>query len=221
MAEAGQEGSIMTHEKSVLEVVRPYFTMSKREEESGGVDEECIQVTKKDMDALLEEAKQVAEMTANSTILLSGVMRETKIEKNVGVNPEEVVRDDVMDCERKRGDELPVDELVRNLREEMAEMSLRVERLERNMPLGCEESGSSSGGGEWAWWSGAWWVKTKTRMNSASRRKVHRAISQSLGKSSEKIRLCDEKTSDTDDDEVRRRRKLEKEADFKVQAGKK
>ena len=111
-------------------------------------------------------------------------------------------------------DEPSVDEQMRNIREKMAEMPLRVERLERNMPLGCEESGSSSGGGEWAWWSGAWWVKTNTKMNSASRRKVHRAISQSLGKSSEKIRLCDEKTSDTDDDEARRRRKLEKEADF-------
>ena len=51
-------------------------------------------------------------------------------------------------------------------------------------------------------------------MNSANRRKVHRTNSQSLGKSSEKIRLCDEKTPDTDDDEVRRRRKLEKQADF-------
>ena len=179
MVETGREGSIMTHEKSVPEVERPYFVMSKREQESRGVDEECIQVTRKSMDALLEKVKQVTEMTVNSTILLSGVMRETKFEKNVGVNPKEVVQDDVMDCERKRGDELPVDEPVRNLREEMAEMSLRVERLERNMPLGCEESESSSGGGEWAWWSGAWWVKTKTRMNSASRRKVHRAISQS------------------------------------------
>ena len=37
------------------------------------------------------------------------------------------------------GDELSVDELVRNLREEMAEMSLRVERLERNMLWVCEE----------------------------------------------------------------------------------
>ena len=96
----------------------------------------------------------------------------------------------------------------------MAEMSLRVERLERNTPLGCEESGSSSGGGEWAWWSGAWWVKTNMRMNSASRRKVHRAISQSLGKSSERNKLCEEKTSDTDNDEARRRRKLGMEADF-------
>ena len=92
---------------------------------------------------------------------------------------------------------------------------LRVERLERRMPLGCEESESSSGGGEWAWWSGAWWVKTKTRMNSASRRKVHRAISQSLGKSSEKNRLCEEKASGTDDDESRSWRKLGKEVDSK------
>ena len=114
-------------------------------------------------------------MTVNSSKLLSKVLSETRSEKNVGVNPEEVVQDDVMDCEWKRGDELSVDEPVRKLREEMAEMSLRVERLERNTPLGCEESESSSGGGEWAWWSGAWWVKT--RMNSASRRKVHRAIS--------------------------------------------
>ena len=203
MVEAGKEGSIMAHERSALEVGRPYLAMSKREEESGGVDEERIQVTKKDMDALLEKAKQAAEMTANSTMLLSGVMKEMKIEKNVGVNPEEVVRDDVMDCERKRRDKLPVDEQVRNLWEEMAEMSLRVERLERNMLLGCEESGSSSGGGEWAWWSGAWWVKTKTKMNSASRRKVHRAISQSLGKSSEKNKLCEEKTSGTDDEDAR------------------
>ena len=46
---------------------------------------------------------------------------------------------------REKGNEPSVDEQVRNLREKMVEMSLRVERLERNMPLGCEESGSSSG----------------------------------------------------------------------------
>ena len=105
------------------------------------------------------------------------------------MNPEEVVEDDSMDWEWEKGNEPSVDEQMRNLREKMAEMSLRVERLERSMPLGCEESGSSSGGGEWAWWSGAWWVKTNMRMNSASRRKVHRAISQSLGKLSERNRL--------------------------------
>ena len=76
---------------------------------------------------------------------------------------------------------------------EMAEMSLRIERLERAMPLRCEESGSSSGGGEWAWWSGALWVRTKMRMNSANRRKVHRAISQSLGKTNEGNRVFEGK----------------------------
>ena len=131
------------------------------------------------------------------------------------MNPEEVVEDDSMDWEWEKGNEPSVDEQMRNLREKMAEMSLRVERLERSMPLGCEESGSSSGGGEWAWWSGAWWVKTNMRMNSASRRRVHRAISQSLGKSSERNKLCEEKTSDIDDDEARRRRKLGMEAGIK------
>ena len=98
-------------------------------------------------------------------------MRETGIGKNVGVNPEEVVEGGAMDREWEKKDVPSVDEQMRNLGEEMAEMSLRVERLERNMPLGCEESESSSGGGEWAWWSGAWWAKTETRMKSASRRK--------------------------------------------------
>ena len=60
-----------------------------------------------------------------------------------------------MDWEWEKKDEPSVYEQMRNLREKMAEMSLRVERLERNMHLGCEESGSTSGGGEWAWWSGA------------------------------------------------------------------
>ena len=48
------------------------------------------------------------------------------------------------------------------------------------------------------------------RMNSANRRKVHRAISQSLGKSSERSRVYEEKISDTDDDGARRRQKLER-----------
>ena len=43
---------------------------------------------------------------------------------------------------------------------------------------------------------------------------MHRSISQSLGKSSEK-KVCEEKMSDTDDDEARRRGKLGKEADLK------
>ena len=210
MGENGREGHILTIEKSVSEVGRPYFVVSKREEESGGVDEEFIQVTKKDMDALLREAKQASEMTVNSTKLLLETTRETGIEKNVGINPGEVVEDDAMDWEWEKKEEPSVDEQMRNLREEMAEMSLRVERLERNMPLGCEESESSSGGGEWAWWSGAWWIKTKTEMNSASRRKVHRAISQSLGRSSEKNKLSEEKTSGTGNDEAKSWRKFGK-----------
>ena len=51
------------------------------------------------------------------------------------VNPEEVVQDDVMNCVRKRRDELP-DEQVRNLHEEMVEMSLRVQLFESNMVFG-------------------------------------------------------------------------------------
>ena len=193
MVEAWKEGSIMSHERSALEVGRPNLAMLKRVEESGGVDEGFIQVTKRDMDTLFEKAKLEAAMTANSTMLMTKVLKDMN-GKNVGVNPEEVVRDDVMDCEWKRGDKLPVDEQVRNLREEMAEMSLRVERLERNMCLGCEESVRAvreevNGLGGVA----LWWVKTKTKMNSASRRKVHRAISQSLGKSSEENKLCEEK----------------------------
>ena len=70
MVETVREGNLMTREKSVPEVGRPYFVMSKREEESGGVDEECIQVTKKDMDALLQKAKQASEMTGKSTKLV-------------------------------------------------------------------------------------------------------------------------------------------------------
>ena len=64
------------------------------------------------------------------------------------MNPEEVVEDDAMDWdwEWEKRNEPSVDEQMSNLREKMAEMSLRVERLERNMLLGCEESGSSSGG---------------------------------------------------------------------------
>ena len=166
----GWKESIMSHENSALEVGRPYFVVSKQEEESGGVDKEFVQISKRSMDTLLEKAQLATALTTNSTTLVSKVLKDMNGE-------------------------------VRNIREEMAEMSLRVERLERNMPLGCEESGSSSGGGEWVWWSGAWWVKTKTKMNSASRRKVHRAISQSLGRSSEKIKLCEEKTSGTDDDD--------------------
>ena len=92
MVEAGREGGIMTHEKSVPEVGRPYFVTSKWEEESGGVDEESVQVTKKNMDVFLRKVRQLSEMTVNSSKLLSEVLSEKRSEKNVGVNPEEVVQ---------------------------------------------------------------------------------------------------------------------------------
>ena len=57
------------------------------------------------------------------------------------MNPEEVVEDDAMDWEWEKGTEPSVDEQMRNLREKMAEMSLRVERLERNMPLDVKNRG--------------------------------------------------------------------------------
>ena len=232
MLEAGREGGVKTHEESVWEVGQPYFVASKWREESGGTcggDQAVVQrgklrgyekpagvhMTRKDMDVLLRNVKRLTEIVENVGKLQSEEENERRRERNERLNLEEVVEDDAMDWEWEKGNEPSLDEQMRNLHEEMAEMSLRVERLERNMPLGCEESGSSSGGGEWAWWSGAWWVKTKMRMNSASRRKVHWAISQSLGKSCERNRVCEEKTSDTDDDEARRRRKLEKEADLK------
>ena len=120
--------------------------------------------------------KQLSEMVEIAGKWLSEGWNERRQERNEVVNPQEVVEDDAMDWEWEKGNEPSVDEQMRNLREKMAGMSVPVEKLERNMHLGCEESGSSSGGGEWAWWSGAWWVKTNMKMNSASKRKVHRAI---------------------------------------------
>ena len=78
--------------------------------------------------------------------------------------------------ETGRTAKLDLEDHLRDLREEMAEMSLRVERLERAMPW--EGSGYSSGssGNEWVWWNGAWWIKTKSKMNSASKQKVSRAV---------------------------------------------
>ena len=71
--------------------------MSKWEEESGGVDEESVHVTKKNMDVFLRKVTHLSEMIVNASKLLSEVLSEKRSEKNVGVNPEEVVQDDVMD----------------------------------------------------------------------------------------------------------------------------
>ena len=91
------------------------------------------------MDALLRKVKQLSEMVETAGRLLSEGWNERRRERNEGVNPEEVVEDDAMDWEWDKGDESSVDEQMINLREDMVEMSLRVERLQRNMPLGCEE----------------------------------------------------------------------------------
>ena len=71
---------------------------------------------------------------------------------------------------------------LRVMREEMAELSLRVEKLERAVLR--EGSGGSSGssGSEWVWWNGTWWIRTKSRMHSASKRKVSRAVKQRCAK---------------------------------------
>ena len=111
---------------------------------------------------------------------------------------------------------------LKDLREEMAEMSLRVERLERAVLW--EGSGYSSGssGNEWAWWNGAWWIKTKSRMNSASKRKVSRAVKQAMNRDDEKLKadlsrmmvylkneMKSENMSDTDREMTRRRKSTE------------
>ena len=148
----------MTHEGNVPEVGQLYFVVSKWEEEAGGAcggdlaavqrgklrgyDESAsVLVTKKNMDALFRKVKQLSEMVETAGKWLSEGWNERRRERNVEVNPEAVVEDDAMDWEWEKRNEPSVDEQMRNLREKMAEMSLRVERLERNMPLGCEESG--------------------------------------------------------------------------------
>ena len=77
-----------------------------------------------------------------------------------------------MDWEWEEQSELDPEDRLRVLREEMAEMSLRVERLERAMIWEGSGSSSSSGGSDWAWWNGAWWVRTGATMNSESKRRV-------------------------------------------------
>ena len=78
----------------------------------------------------------MSEMVETAGKWLSEGWYERRRERNERVNPEEVVEDDSMDWEWEKGNEPSVDEQMRNLREKMAEMSLRVERLERNMPFG-------------------------------------------------------------------------------------
>ena len=61
---------------------------------------------------------------------------------------------------------------LRDLREETGEVSLRVERLER----------------AWAWWNVAWCIRTGSRMNSAGKRRVSRAVHQAMSRQGEQVR---------------------------------
>ena len=136
--------------------------------------------------------------------------------------------------EKKRREEREremVDHL-KELREEMAEMSLQIEKLERGVLW--ERSGYSSGssGNEWAWWNGAWWIKTKSRMNSASKRKVSKAVKQAMNKDDEKLKADlsrmmvylkherrSENMSDTDREMTRRRKSIEEANRLHVVSG--
>ena len=117
---------------------------------------------------------------------------------------------------------LDLEDHLRGLREEMAEMSLRVERLERAMLWEGGGYSSGSSGNEWAWWNGAWWIKTKSRMNSASKRKVSRAVKQAMNREDEKLKadlsrmmvylkneMNSENMSNTDREMTRRRKSTE------------
>ena len=77
-------------------------------------------------------------------------------------------------------------EKLTTLKEEMCEMSYRVERLESAMP--SEGESSSSTGSEWAWWNGAWRIRTGSRMNSTGKRRVSRAVHQAMSRQGERIR---------------------------------
>ena len=80
------------------------------------------------------------------------------------------------DRERERGTGKMIGtdqaDTLKVMREEMAELSLHVEKLER--------AASGFGGNEWVWWNGTWWIRTKSRMNSACKRKVAKAVKQAL-----------------------------------------
>ena len=80
------------------------------------------------------------------------------------------------------------EDCLRNLQEEMAEISFRVEKLERAMSSEGSGSSGSSGGSEWAWWNNAWWIKAGSRVNSAGKRRVSRAVRQAMGGQGDKAR---------------------------------
>ena len=77
---------------------------------------------------------------------------------------------------------------LRILQEEMPEILLWVEKLERTMPLESSGSSGSSGGSEWAWWNNAWWIKAGSRVNLAGKRRVSRAVRQAMSGQRDKAR---------------------------------
>ena len=129
--------------------------------------------------------------------------------------------------EREMGKMVGSDQVdpLKVLREEMAEMSLRVEKLESVVLW--EGSGCSSGssGNELALWNGAWWIGTKARMNSASKRMVSRAVKQANRQDDEKLNrmmahlkheMRSENMSDTDHETTRRRNSIEQANNVKA-----
>ena len=102
---------------------------------------------------------------------------------------------------------------LRVMREETAELSLRVEKLERAALWEGSGGSSGSGGNGWVWWNGTWWIRTKSRMNSASKRKVSRAVKQAMRQDDEKLNpdlkrmmaYLKHEMSDTDHETTRRR----------------
>ena len=145
--EAGRDGGVKTHEESVREVGQPYFVASKWEEKSGGKcggdqsavrrrelrrceESASVHVTRKDMDALLRKVKQLTEIVENAGKMLLEEGNGRRGERNEGVNPRKWLRMMRWTGRGKKGNEPSVDEQMRNLTEEVAGMSLRVERLE-------------------------------------------------------------------------------------------
>ena len=126
-------------------------------------------------------------------------------EKNEGLNPGDVMEDIAMDWESS------LDGHLGNLRKTWRRCRCGLSdwkgpcHWDVKSWEAVQEEENRLGG------AASWWVKTKMRMNSANRRKVHWAISQWLGKTSERNRVYEEKTSDAEDDGARRRQKLERE----------
>ena len=89
---------------------------------------------------------------------------------------------------RERVRDMLKEDPLRILQEEMADISLRVEKLERAMPLESCGSSGSSGGSEWAWWNNAWLIKAGSRVNSVGKRRVSRAVRQAMSGQRDKAR---------------------------------